>query len=141
MEKEELLAIFNSMSKGTLMETLKITYMDVDPVKGMLRAKMPVSPRVHQPMGLLHGGASAAIAESVGSAASCLFADPKEYAILGIELSCNHLKSKKEGWVTATGNILHKGKSTHLWEIKIEDEEGRLISHCKLTNMIRPLKK
>lgn len=136
-----MLAIFNSMAQNTLMETLEIEYIDVDPLKGMLKAKMPVNSRVHQPMGLLHGGASAVIAESVGSAASCLFADPKEYAILGIELSCNHIKSKKDGWVTATGNIIHKGRSTHLWEIKVEDEEGNLISHCKLTNMIKPLKK
>jgi len=129
------------MMRHTLMETLEMEYIDVDAEKGMLKVSMPVNPRVHQPMGLLHGGASAAIAESVGSAASCLFAHPDEYAILGIELSCNHIKSKREGTVYGTANILHKGRSTHLWEIRITDENDQLISHCKLTNMIVPLKK
>ena len=129
------------MSKDTLMETLGIEYIDVDSESGMLKASMPVSSKVHQPMGLLHGGASAALAESVGSAASCLFADPREYAILGIELSCNHIRSVKEGLIIGTGRIIHKGRSTHLWEIEITNESGKLISHCKLTNMIMPLKK
>lgn len=141
MEKDYLLKEFNRIVSNTLMETLEIKYIDVDPLKGTLRASMPVNQRVHQPMGLLHGGASAALAESVGSAASCLFADPREYAILGIEISCNHIKSIREGMVYATANVLHKGNSTHLWEIRIEDEHQNLISHCKLTNMIRPLKK
>ncbi len=141
MSKEELLDQFNAMMRNTLMETLEMKYVDVDPVKGMLKVSMPVNPRVHQPMGLLHGGASAAVAESVGSAASCLFADPGEYAILGIELSCNHIKSKREGMIYGSANIIHKGRSTHLWEIRITDEEDRLISHCKLTNMIVPLNK
>lgn len=141
MTKEVLLDEFNRMSKNTLMETLGMEYIDVDAQKGMLKISMPVNPSVHQPMRLLHGGASAAIAESVGSAASCLFAHPNEYAILGIELSCNHIKSKKEGMVYGTANILHKGRTTHLWEIRITDEEGQLISYCKLTNMIVPLKK
>lgn len=136
-----MLSEFNRMSSNTLMETLHIEYTDVDPQKGMLKATMPVNPSVHQPMGLLHGGATAALAESVGSAASCLFANPAEYAILGIELSCNHIRSKKEGLITATANVIHKGRSTHLWEITIVDEDDKLISHCKLTNMIVPLKK
>ncbi len=140
MEKSEILKRFNDMVPGTLMETLNIQYVDVDAEAGMVKATMPVNPRVHQPMGLLHGGASAALAESLGSASSCLYADPSEYAVLGIEISCNHIRSKKEGTVTATAQILHKGRSTHLWEIRIEDEEGKLVSHCKLTNMIVPLK-
>jgi uncharacterized protein (TIGR00369 family) len=141
MNKEEILAKYNQMSEHTLMQTLAIEYTDVDPVAGMLQAKMPVNARVHQPMGLLHGGANAALAESLGSAASVLFIDPEKSAVLGIELSCNHLRSKKEGFVIGTANIIHKGRSTHLWEIKICDEEGRLLSHCKLTNMIMPLRK
>lgn len=141
MSKEELLGRFNAMIPNTLMETLEISYVDVDADAGMVKATMPVNPRIHQPMGLLHGGASAALAESLGSASSCLYADPEDYAVLGIEISCNHIRSKKDGMVTATAHILHKGRSTHLWEIRIEDEEGKLISHCKLTNMIVPLKK
>lgn len=141
MEKSVLLEQFNAVVSNTLMETLEIKYIDVDPINGMLKASMPVNPRVHQPMGLLHGGASAALAESVGSAASCLFANPREFAILGIEISCNHIKSVKEGKVIATATIIHQGRTTHIWEIRIEDESGNLISHCKLTNLIKPLKK
>ena len=141
MTKEELLKQFNDMNKGTLMETLDIKYIDVDAEKGILKASMPVNPKVHQPMGLLHGGASAALAESMGSASSCLYVDIKEYGVLGIQLSCNHIRSKRDGFVYGTATILHKGRTTHLWEIKITDEQDNLISHCKLTNMIVPLKK
>lgn len=141
MKKEEILAQYQAMCKNTLMETLEIKYVDVDVEKGILVATMPVNSRVHQPMGLLHGGATAALAESMGSGASALYADPKKFAILGIEISCNHLRSMREGTVTATAKILHKGRSTHLWEIETRDEQGRLLSHCKLTNMIMPLRK
>lgn len=141
MTKEEILTRFNAFCKNTLMETLEMEFVDVDVEAGMVKMTMPVNPRVHQPMGLLHGGASAALAESLGSASSLLYVDPKEYAVLGIEISCNHLRAKKEGVVTGTANIIHKGRSTHLWEIVIRDEEERIISHCKLTNMIVPHKK
>jgi 1,4-dihydroxy-2-naphthoyl-CoA hydrolase len=141
MTKKEILAKYNEMSEHTLMRTLEIEYTDVDTELGMLEATMPVNPRVHQPMGLLHGGANAALAESLGSAASVLFIDAEKFAVLGIELSCNHIRSKREGLVTGTATIIHKGRSTHLWEIKICDEEGKLLSHCKLTNMIVPLRK
>jgi uncharacterized protein (TIGR00369 family) len=99
---------------------------------------MPVNPTVHQPMGLLHGGASVALAESVGSAASMLFVNPERQEVRGIEISANHLRSKREGMVTATARIIHKGASIHLWEIRIVDENEKLISLCKLTNMVLP---
>lgn len=136
MTKEEILSRFNAMCKNTLMETLEMKFIDVDLEAGVVKMQMPVTPRVHQPMGLLHGGASAALAESIGSASSVLYADPKKYAVYGIEISCNHIKSKTEGMVTATATILHKGRSTHLWEIIIRDEDDKMISHCKLTNMV-----
>jgi uncharacterized protein (TIGR00369 family) len=138
LNKEEILQNFNKSSKNTLMETLEIEYIDVG--EDFLTAKMPVNPRVHQPMGLLHGGASAALAESVGSAASMLFVDMEKQEVRGIEISANHLKSKREGEVFCTARIIHKGRSIHLWEIKITDEEGNLISLCKLTNMVLPRK-
>jgi len=90
---------------------------------------------------LLHGGASVALAESVGSAASMLFINPEESEIRGIEISANHLRSIKEGIVFGTARIVHRGRTLHLWEIKITDEEGRLISLCKLTNMVLLIKK
>ncbi|MBK9224423.1 MAG: PaaI family thioesterase [Flavobacterium sp.] len=121
------------------MQTLEIEFIDAG--EDFLKAKMPVNSKVHQPMGLLHGGATVALAESVGSAASMIFINPHENEIRGIEISANHLKSKREGVVFGTARIIHKGRSIHLWEIKITDEEDNLISLCKLTNMILPRKK
>lgn len=132
--KEEILATCKKMCKNTLMETLGIEYIDAG--DDFLTAKMFVDAKVHQPMGLLHGGASVALAESVGSAASMLFVDTTQYEVRGIEISANHLKSKREGEVFATARIIHKGSRLHLWEIKITDENGTLISLCKLTNMV-----
>ena len=134
MNSKEILDKLNSMTKNTLMDTLNIKYTEVG--KDYLVATMPVNEKVHQPMGLLHGGASVALAESVASPASLLFVDPDKFEIKGIEISANHLKSKRDGIVTATAKIIHKGKTTHLWEIKIVDEEGEMISLCKLTNII-----
>jgi uncharacterized protein (TIGR00369 family) len=133
-DKEKILSMCNLFSKNTLMETLEIEFIDAG--EDFLVAQMPVNPRIHQPMGLLHGGATVALAESVGSAASMLFVNPEESEIRGIEISANHLRSKKEGIVFGTAKIIHKGRSLHLWEIKITDEEGKLISLCKLTNMV-----
>ncbi|CAA0204298.1 Thioesterase superfamily protein [Tenacibaculum maritimum] len=116
------------------METLDITFTEVG--EDFVIAKMPVSSKVHQPYGILHGGATAALAETVGSAASALFVDGKTKIVKGIELSINHLKSKKEGTVFATAKMVHQGRTTHLWEIRIADEDRNLISLCKITNII-----
>ncbi len=136
--KDKVLSLCKEWSKNTLMQTLEIEYVDAG--EDFLTAKMPVNPRVHQPMGLLHGGATVALAESVGSAASILFINPEKQEVRGIEISANHLKSKREGTVFATAKIIHQGRSIHLWEIKIVDESDNLISLCKLTNMIIPKK-
>jgi 1,4-dihydroxy-2-naphthoyl-CoA hydrolase len=133
-DREKMLQLCNEWSKNTLMETLEIKYVDAG--EDFLVATMPVNSRVHQPMGLLHGGASVALAESVGSAASLMFVNPEKSEVRGIEIAANHLKSKKEGILTATAKIIHKGASIHLWEIRIVDENQKLISLCKLTNMI-----
>lgn len=133
-EKNKKLQMLNSICKNTLMETLEIEYIDFG--DDFLKAQMPVNPRVHQPMGLLHGGASVALAESVGSAASIMLVDIKKYEIRGIEIAANHLRSKKEGMVYATAKIVHKGRTLHLWEVRITDEEDRLISLCKISNII-----
>lgn len=138
-DKDKILALCNKMSENTLMRTLNIVYSDAG--EDYLVATMPVNQSVHQPMGLLHGGATVALAESVGSAASMLFVNPELSEVRGIEISANHLKSKRNGTVTATARIVHKGSSIHLWEIKITDENNNLISLCKLTNMILPKRK
>lgn len=138
-DKDKILHYCNEISKNTLMQTLNIEFVDAG--EDYLVATMPVNPSVHQPMGLLHGGASVALAESVGSAASMLFVNSEHSEVRGIEISANHLKAKREGIVTATARILHKGRSIHLWEIRITDENGSLISLCKLTNMVLPKRK
>lgn len=138
-DKEKILHYCNHVSKNTLMETLNIEYIDAG--EDYLVATMPVNPSVHQPMGLLHGGASVALAESVGSAASMIYINSELSEVRGIEISANHLKAKRDGIVTATAKIVHKGRSIHLWEIRITDENNNLISLCKLTNMVLPKRK
>ncbi|MBW3520345.1 PaaI family thioesterase [Flavobacterium sp. NKUCC04_CG] len=132
--KQEILAHCQAFSKNTLMQTLDIEFIDAGP--DFLTAKMPVNSKVHQPLGLLHGGATVALAESVGSSASFMLINTQEEEARGIEISANHLRSKRDGTVFATARILHKGRTLHLWEIRITDEEDRLISICKITNMI-----
>ena len=134
--KERILSVCNQIRKGTLMETLDIEYVDVG--ENFLIARMPVTPKVHQPDGVLHGGASVALAESVGSAASYVFLDGNQFFVRGIEIAANHVKSIKDGFVYARASILHKGRTTQLWEIKITNEEGDLISNCKLTTIALP---
>ena len=139
MDKELILKKFNERNPNTLMETLDIEYVDLG--DDYLTAKMPVTSKVHQPYGQLHGGATAALAETVGSAASRFFIDGSTHVVNGIELTINHVKSKTEGEVFATARNIHMGRTTHLWEVRIEDEEGNLISICKMTNIILEKKK
>jgi len=134
MDKKEILAVFNKRCKNTLMETLDIEFVDFG--EDFLTAKMPVTTKVHQPLGQLHGGATAALAESVGSAASNFFIDRASQYVNGIQLSINHLKSKTDGVVYAIAKNIHKGKTTHLWEVRIVDENDALISVAKMTNIV-----
>ncbi|RKF02949.1 uncharacterized protein (TIGR00369 family) [Tenacibaculum lutimaris] len=134
MHKQESLIILNNYNKNTLMETLEIEFVDLG--DDFITAKMPVTPKVHQPYGILHGGATAALAESVGSCASAFFLRDSSKIVKGIELSINHIKSKREGHVFATAKAIHKGRTTHLWEVRIVDEDDNLISLCKITNIV-----
>lgn len=131
MGTPDALATLNSMSKNTLMEALDIQFTEIG--EDFLVATMPVTKRVHQPMGFLHGGATAALAESVGSMASHYFTRAMDVEIKGIEITANHLRSVSQGTVSATARAIHMGKSTHLWDVRVEDERGRLVSVCKLT--------
>ena len=133
MTKEEMLELSRKVCKNTLMETLEIEFTEIG--EDYLIAKMPVNSRVHQPDGVLHGGASVALAESVGSLASYVFLDTDNFFVRGIEISANHLKSIREGWVYAKASFLHKGRTTQLFEIRITDDEDRLISIVKLTTI------
>lgn len=117
-----------------MMETLGIVFVDFG--EDFVEAVMPVNEKVHQPAGLLHGGANAALAESVGSCGSFILLNNPKVGVVGIEINANHLRSVKSGNVTARGTLIHKGRRTHVWEIKIRDEADRLLSSCRLTNMI-----
>lgn len=132
--KEKLLQTFNAMCKNTLMETLDIQYVDVG--EDFLVAKMPVTSKVHQPDGVLNGGATLALAESVGSPMSMLALDPEKFMVRGIQMSANHVGSVSEGYVLATATFVHKGRSTHVIEINIKSDTGKPVSICKLTNMV-----
>lgn len=139
LNKSELLAKANAASKNTLMETLEIEIVDfgID----TLTARMPVTSKVHQPDGILHGGATAALAESVGSFASHIFLDLNEVFVRGLEITANHLKSVKEGYVYATATFLHKGRTTQLLDIRVTDDHDNLISICRLSTISLPKNK
>ena len=134
METTQLLEKINAYCKDTLMETLEIEYVAID--ADSLTAKMPVSPKVHQPDGVLHGGATLALAESVGSAAAQVLMADKQVQIRGLELSGNHVKSVRSGYVWAKATILHRGKTTQLWQIHVTDDQAALVSVVKFTTMI-----
>lgn len=136
LSKEEILAHANSVCKNTLMETLCIEIIDAG--DDFIVAKMPVNSRVHQPDGVLHGGATVALAESVGSFAAHIFLNTNDYFIRGIEISSNHIKSVREGYVYAKATFIHKGKTTQLFDIRITDEADNLVSVCKLTTIALP---
>lgn len=132
ISKQEVLDRCNSRKKGTLMETLDISFVDVDFEDQSVTAKMPVTTAVHQPDGVLHGGATAALIETVGSVAVFVFKQTENLLVRGIEISANHLKSIREGDVFATAKPVHLGRTTQHWEIKVTDKEGALISVGKL---------
>lgn len=121
----------NAMSRGTMAELLDIRFTNI--ADGHLEATMPVDHRTHQPYGLLHGGASAALAETIGSVASWMCIDPQQQICVGVEINCNHLRGKKEGVVTAVARSLHTGATLHVWDIRITDETARLICISRLT--------
>ncbi|HLV39804.1 PaaI family thioesterase, partial [Xanthomarina sp.] len=126
----------NAASKNTLMETLNIEMIDYGP--DFLIARMPVNSRVYQPDGVLHGGATAALAESVGSFASHLFIDIENNFVRGLEITANHLKSVREGYVYAKATFLHKGRTTQLLDIRVTDDNDNLISICRLSTISLP---
>ncbi len=133
MDKAYLLAQSNAICKNTLMETLGIEFVDLS--EDSLTARMPVTSRVYQPDGVLHGGATIALAESVGSAAAFMLSNEERLQIRGIEISANHVKSVKEGYVYAHARYVHKGRTTQLWHIDIRDDDGNLVSFVKMTTL------
>ena len=138
LSKEAFLAKANAASKNTLMETLNIEVVDYG--DDFLVARMPVNSRVYQPDGVLHGGATAALAESVGSFASHIFMDTENMYVRGLEITANHLKSVKEGFIYAKATFLHKGRTTQLLDIRVTDDHDNLVSICRLSTITIPKK-
>ena len=130
--------ILNESSKNSMVEHLGIIYTDVG--EDFISAKMPVDHRTHQPMGLLHGGASVALAETLGSVAATFSVDHEKYSCVGIEINANHIKSVSEGWVFGTARPLHIGKSTQIWQIIINNDSGALVCISRLTLAVIPKK-
>lgn len=124
----------NNISKGSMLETLGIEITEIGP--NYLKATMPVDHRTIQPMGILHGGASAALAESMGSFASTLLIDSPDLTAVGTSINTNHLKSKASGIVTGTVKPIRVGRKVHVWQIDITDEKGKLLSSSVLTTIV-----
>lgn len=128
------LEALNARSRGTLMASLGIVFTELG--DGYLRATMPVDARTHQPYGLLHGGASVALAETLGSSAGALVASGN--AVVGLEINANHLRAVRSGTVTGTTRPVHIGRSTQVWEIHIEDEAGKPVCISRITLAVLP---
>ena len=139
MDKSTLLKKINERNQGTLMQTLKIEFTDIG--DDFLIARMPVTAAVHQPDGVLHGGATAALAETVGSSAAAVFCNQEGHMLRGIDVSAKHVRGVLTGYVYAKAMPLHKGKTMQVWSIEITDDEQRLVSSCSLTTLVLPLKK
>jgi 1,4-dihydroxy-2-naphthoyl-CoA hydrolase len=119
------------------MQALGISYLEIG--ADFVRASMPVDDRTKQPMGLLHGGASAALMETVGSLGSVLLIDPLTHYSVGLDISANHVGAVREGMVIATAKLIHAGRKTHLWNIEVREAQSeRLICHGKHTVMVLP---
>ena len=135
--RKEDLEVVNSYNKNTLMEVLGIKCIEIG--DDFVVSTMPVDHRTHQPMGLLHGGASAALIESIGSVGSTLLLDLSKENPVGLEVNANHVSAVKSGMVKAIGKIVHAGKRTHLWQVDIFDTAtDKLVCTGRLTVMIVP---
>ena len=129
------LELINSKNNNTLVATLGIECIEIG--ENFIVLKMPVDRRTHQPMGILHGGASAALIETVGSMGSTLLIDLEKEVPVGLEINCNHVRSVNSGFVLATGTLVHCGRRTHLWQVDIHEEESKkLVCTGRLTVMI-----
>ena len=124
---------------NTMAEFLDLKWQEIG--DNYLKLSMPVNTKTQQPYGFLHGGASCVLAETVGSVASALVIDQEKFYCVGLEINANHLRSVSEGIVTATASPLHLGKSTHVWDIKIHDQEQKLFCVSRLTVAILPVRK
>ena len=139
ISKAEILKKANESCKDSLMETLHIEFVDAG--DDFVIAKMPVTKRVHQPDGVLHGGATVALAETVGSFASHIFLDTDTYFVRGIDISAKHVRSVKDGFVHAKATFIHIGRTMQIFNIDVTDDHGNLVSTCKLTTVSLPIER
>ncbi|HRE38200.1 MAG TPA: hotdog fold thioesterase [Chitinophagaceae bacterium] len=130
-KKDLSLADLKELGNGTMADHLGIEWTEVG--SDSLKARMPVDHRTKQPYGLLHGGASCVLAETIGSVSSAMVVDHSKYYCVGLEINANHIRSAKEGFVSGTATPLHLGATTHVWDIKIHDDKHKLICVSRLT--------
>jgi len=128
--------LFSQQQGETLLTTLGIEF--VETTRERVVARMPVGPKVHQPFGLLHGGASVALAETVASTGAWLNCDQAREHVVGIEINANHLRAKRDGTVTAIATPVHVGRRTQVWEIRVEDEQGKAVCVSRCTVAVVP---
>lgn len=129
------LETLNAFGKNTLPGHIGIEFTEIG--DDFLIARMPVDSRTHQPFGILHGGASVVLAETIGSLASMLcLQNPEQQKAVGLEINANHLRAVKTGWVYGKVTPIHVGAKTHVWDIKITNEENKPVCICRLTTMI-----
>ena len=138
LQQPELTAL-NALSKNTIVELLDIRFEAFD--DDSLTASMVVDPRTHQPYGLLHGGASVVLAETLGSTASYLCIDNTQFYCVGLEVNANHLRGLRSGRVTAVARPLHLGRTTQVWDIRLSGDDGKLSCVSRLTMAVVPLGK
>lgn len=137
--QQQLLAKLNAMLPNTLMAALGIRFSKV--ANGLLEATMPVGPATRQPMGLLHGGATLALIETLGSAGAFLYINTQTHHAVGLEVNANHIKSARDGLVTGRAMPLHIGRTTHVWDVKIFNPNQDIISAGRVTNAIVPVQR
>ncbi len=135
-KKQQILDQLNNREKETLNGNLDIIFTDV--TDDSLTATMPVTPKVHQPYGIMHGGASCVLAETLGSCLSVIHVDLSKEVPVGTNINSNHLRAKRDGMVTGTATFIRKGNTMHVSQIEIRDENGHLINHTTMTNNIVP---
>ncbi|WP_417431275.1 PaaI family thioesterase [Halpernia sp.] len=133
-EKQETLDFLNNWGNGLLAKNLGILFTQL--TEDSLSATMPVTEKVHQPFGIMHGGASCVLAETLGSCLSNVFLDTEKFYAVGTNINSNHLRSISKGTVTGTAKFIRKGKTVHVSEIKIRNEKGELINYTTMTNNV-----
>lgn len=131
------MSVFPDRQEETLLSTLGIEIVEAS--KERVVGRMPVGPKVHQPFGLLHGGASVALAETVASTAGWMQVDREKETVVGLEINANHLRAKRDGVLTAVATALHIGRKTHVWDVRITDEQGKLVCVSRCTLAVVPV--